>query len=324
MAKKEKETTAYKPKINEKVICEHKGFKYEARVLSIRKDPDSTDKIPENQFLVHYQGWNKNWDEWVGEGRVFQYNEVNIGLMKEQRSSSSKSRGVGGSMRKKQANQSMGNSFSSTSGPIQNNSTYNVSTPNSSQSSAAGDSIILDPEDSIQLDQEVKIKIPDELRSWLIDDDNCVKNKKLTLLPSKVTISMILKDFIAHKKLTTKTPADKEVLLSELTLGLRDYFNVMLGAHLLYKFERLQYQNVLKEHGKDVDLTQHYGVIHLVRLFTKIGRLLAVSTLEGQNMQTIVNYIQDILKFISKQQNLFDIERCYTLAPPDYIKNALK
>lgn len=316
MVKREKEAQIYKHKIGDKIICEHKGYKYEARILDARLNPDSHDKNPDRQYLVHYQGWNKNWDEWAGEDRVFAYNEANKALMNEQASSRQKNRrggggggggGVGGSARKKLA--------------VQQNQS-NTSTV-SSQGSAS-DSIIVEPEEPPQLDKEVKIKIPDELRNWLIDDDNNIKSKKLTVLPARTPISTILKDFVSYKKTSTKSSNDKEAVLNELTLGIKDYFNVMLGSFLLYKFERHQYQLLLKEHGKDVDLTDQYGVIHLVRLFTKIGKPLASSTLDPQNVQIIVNYIQDLLKFISKQSNLFDLDKNYTIAPPDYIKNALK
>lgn len=305
MVKKEKEPQAYKPKQGDKIICESKGQRYEAKIVQT-KGPDAKDKEP--KYFVHYQGWSKNWDEWVGIDRIQEFNDANLAAMKAQeKSRQPKTRGAG-SARKKLANQ-------------QNQS--NTSTI-SSQGSVSDSVVIVEPEEPIHLDKEVKIKIPEELKNWLIDDDNNIKNKKLTLLPAKVTIWQILKDFVIHKKSSTKTPGDKEVVLNELTLGIKDYFNVMLGAHLLYKFERLQYQNLLKEHGKDVDLTSHYGVIHLVRLFTRIGKPLAATTLDPQSIQTIVNYIQDVLRFILKQTNLFDLDKNYTIAPPDYIKNALK
>lgn len=310
MVKKEKEPQPYRPKVGEKIFCDHGGTSYEAKVLDVRQE--SSEKNAKFEFLIHYQGWNKSWDEWVGEHRVLPYNETNIAIAKEQElaksKSSSKSKGSG-SARKRLG---------------QKDHPSNTSTISSQGSVSESISIIESEELPIQLDKDIKIKIPDELKNWLIDDDNNIKTKKLTVLPAKPNISTILKDFILHKKTSTKTPIDKEVVLTELTLGIKDYFNVMLGAHLLYKFERLQYQSLLKENGKDVDLTQYYGVIHLVRLFTRIGKYLAVTTLDSQSIQTIVNYIQDLLKFISKQPNLFDLDKNYTMAPPDYIKNALK
>lgn len=308
MAKKEKEEKGFQPDVGDKILCESKGSRYEAKVLQVRPSPDQPGKT---EYKIHYLGWSKNWDEWAVEDLVYPLGSQNDTLMKEQKFVTSKAK-VSTSGRKK--------SLAPTEIP--------GDIPNSSASSIPSRSkdvpITLDTDDIVQPDKEVKINIPDELKNWLLDDDNCIKNKKLTILPARSTISMILKDFLSSKRLATKTPAEKEAILNELTLGIKDYFNVMLGSHLLYKFERLQYQNLLKDEGKDVDLTNHYGVTHLIRLMTKIGKPLATTTLDPQNVQVIVNYIQELLKFVAKQSNLFDLERNYAIAQPEYIKNALK
>lgn len=305
MVKKEKESPGYKPKLGETIICHSMHGHWEAKVLEIRKDPNSTDKNPPLQYFVHYQNWNKKWDEWITDDVIYQYNDANITLL------TNYSKTKKGSSAKKKSS-------------TQQNDKSNLSTA-SIQSESKDGSISLDQDEILQLDQEIKIKFPDLLKNWLVDDDNCIKNKKLHELPARPTISTILKDFINHKKIATKTPGDKEAMINELTLGIKDYFNVMLGSHLLYKFERLQYQDLLKKNpGKDLDLTNHYGVIHLIRLMTKIGKPLSASILETQNIQTIINYIQDLMVFISKQNNLFDIEKNYMIAPPEYIKNASK
>lgn len=305
MVRKEREPPAYKPSQGDKVICKHKGVLYEAKVMVVGKNPKDNEKNPETKYFVHYQGWSKNWDEWVGLDRIQEYNEDNLGqVIDPPKKAKSITKGTGSGRKKLAVQQDQSN------------------TSAISSQESVNESVIVEPEEPIRLDKEIKIKIPEELKNWLIDDDNNIKNKKLTVVPAKVPVTSILKDFVNFKKNTTRLT--NEAVLSELTLGIKDYFNVMLGSHLLYKFERLQYQNLLKDSGKDVDLASHYGVIHLVRLFTKIGRVLANSTLESQNIQTIVNYMQDLLKFISKQTNLFDLDKNYTVAPPEYIKNALK
>lgn len=274
--------------------------------MQVGKDPKDNDKNPDTKYFVHYKGWNKNWDEWVKIDRISEHSDDGLKAMKEAVPKVKQTKEPG-SIRKKLAAQQ---------------SQSNVSTTSASQDSI-DEPMVVEVEKPIQqLEKELKIKIPDELKVWLIDDDNNIKNKKLALLPAKPPITTILKDFVTFRKTTTKTL--NEAVLTELTLGIKDYFNVMLGSHLLYKFERLQYQQLLKDEGKDVDLAAYYGVIHLVRLFTKIGTILTQSTLEPHNVQTIISYMQELLKYISKQTILFDIEKNYTVAPPEYIKNALK
>ena len=69
--------------------------------------------------------------------------------------------------------------------------------------------------------------------------------------------------------------------------GMREYFNLMLGAQLLYKFERPQYAQMKKNHeasatdGDDMGLSSIYGSIHLLRLFVKVNlKKFKISTYE--------------------------------------------
>lgn len=61
----------------EKVLCYHGSLIYEAKLLKTQVKDRSV------KYYIHYAGWSKNWDEWVGETRVLKYNDTNVLLQKE-------------------------------------------------------------------------------------------------------------------------------------------------------------------------------------------------------------------------------------------------
>ena len=56
-----------------------------------------------------------------------------------------------------------------------------------------------------------------------------------------------------------------------MTLGLKDFFNAVVGDKLLYKIERAQYNEQGAVGGEAIDV---YGSAHLLRLLAKINGLL--------------------------------------------------
>lgn len=60
----------------ERVLCFHGPLLYEAVIKGQLRD-----KV--TKYLIHYNGWNKNWDEWVTESRVMKYCEENLKKQKE-------------------------------------------------------------------------------------------------------------------------------------------------------------------------------------------------------------------------------------------------
>ncbi|CAH3045240.1 unnamed protein product [Pocillopora meandrina] len=167
---------------------------------------------------------------------------------------------------------------------------------------------------------DVKITIPDDLKQWLIDDwDLVTRQKQLVPIPRKKNIKEILDEYIKSR---TANPDEgfKPGVVQEVADGIQEYFNVMLGTQLLYKFERTQYGDILAEHT-NLPMSHLYGAEHLLRLFVKLGNALSFSNLDEKSVQFVVTHIQDFLDYLSKKaDSLFTTD--YETATPEYHRRA--
>lgn len=119
----------------------------------------------------------------------------------------------------------------------------------------------------------------------------------------------------------------------------------MLGSLLLFKFERPQYAELLKE-NPDKPLSQIYGAHHFLRLFSnytirnyfniqkfnsafifkfsaKIGGVLVYTELNEKSIDRLLTIFQDILKYlIINAGSLFSVQN-YGIAPPEYHRKTI-
>uniref|UniRef100_A0A8C5I3F7 Mortality factor 4-like protein 1 n=1 Tax=Gouania willdenowi TaxID=441366 RepID=A0A8C5I3F7_GOUWI len=258
-------------KVRERVLCFHGPLLYEAKCVKI--------SIKEKQikYFIHYSGWNKNWDEWVPESRVLKYVDSNLAKQKELQ----------------KANQKVKKAKQKTPGPGEG--TSSAEPPLGPRKKRARVDPTVESEEMFTNRVEVKVKIPEELKPWLVDDwDLITRQKQLFHLPAKKNVETVLEDYANYKR-SKGTSDNKEYAVNEVVSGIREYFNVMLGTQLLYKFERPQYAEILAEHP-DVPMSQVYGAPHLLRLFVRIGAMLAYTPLDEKSLALLLSYLQDFLK----------------------------
>ncbi|KAK2718644.1 hypothetical protein QYM36_005850 [Artemia franciscana] len=311
---------------------------YEAKCLKVQLK----DKV--HQYFIHYSGWKKSWDEWVPESRVLKHNDTNLQKqkdLKKQHELQAKAKRMSAKIgRETPDKKDIDSEGSRASTPLEKTETPLLKGQRSQKRAAAptpAKSVKATPvppkknkvdtyvetEEEYLAKVEIKIRIPDELKSWLVDDwDLVTRQRKLTNLPAKLTVEKILDDYVKSKVNGKGTSNAKDSIVQECVAGIKDYFNTTLGTQLLYKFERLQYSDVIKD-NPDKKPTDIYGVYHLLRLFTKLGGYLAYTPLDERMVQLLQNNVNDLLRHIVKNHNTIFNDDDYGIAPPEYQRKVI-
>lgn len=180
----------------------------------------------------------------------------------------------------------------------------------------------IETEESFLTKTEIKIKIPEELKPWLVDDWDAVNRQhKLLEIPAKKTVKDIIDSYIQMKKSNKTKDQGKEAALIDVMYGLVSYFNVMLGSQLLYKSERPQYADIRNEHP-DTPMANLYGSFHLLRLFVRLGSVLAYTALSEKDINCLMQHVSDFLKYMVKNISIYFSMQHFVNVTPEYSRKS--
>lgn len=286
------------------VYSYHGPLIYEAKILKIheknkpyvlngedKEEPVEDQKLledlyGENTYLLHYQGWNSKWDEWVTIDRLLEYNEENKRVKKELDDMRRKKKPL-----KKETKNSTPTNDTLVNGQSDNKKRA-ISDKGSSKKKKDGSKM------------EIIIPFRNELKYILVDDwDFITRDKQIVDLPSKKPVSVILQDYMKYK---LETDQENIKLRQEMVDGLEIYFNKSLSLVLLYKFERLQYLNLIKDGiTRTKKFSEIYGLEHLLRLFVSLPGLVAQTSMDSISLGVLINESMEIMEFLTKNLRLY-------------------
>lgn len=189
---------------------------------------------------------------------------------------------------------------------------------------------------------QLRVDLPASLKAWLVDDwDLITRQARLYELPSSCPISSLMMDFFQHTSSTEiKTEPTDDVAAAaaantatpsvcitsdirhEFIAGLQHCFNQVIGSQLLYKFERLQYAELLKQHA-DKRMSDVYGSMHLLRLFVKLRELMACTRVDPNSLPILETLITEFLDFLHQNRKRYFRLEDYTVATAEYQRRAM-
>ncbi|GMR41489.1 hypothetical protein PMAYCL1PPCAC_11684, partial [Pristionchus mayeri] len=329
--------------IGDIVICKsnpNDAFGYPAKIQDLG---ESEDKRP--RYQIHYKGWNSRYDIWIEpdqvDNMIFKHTPE---LEAEHKRLLEESKGKTPSGKKKAGD--------ANAVAAKRRKTMGEGREGSADSSQ--ESFTRMPAGK---DDPVCIMIPDKLRALLLDDNDMInRQNKLVKLPAIYTVDMIIKqyaealaangniaDVAGNDEMLVEYTKDKqgkkEVVLNkhdmvQSSMGIQDYFNILLGSQLLYAAERAQYSyycvnppanapgtKVNRQETPELEELKIipstvYGLSHLVRLFVRIGPMINSGSYGDKSLSIIHKHVTDFMIFLSKNATKYhDLKRDYEVAP---------
>ncbi|KAK3231299.1 hypothetical protein Dsin_003180 [Dipteronia sinensis] len=261
---------------NEKVIAFHNGLLYPAKV-------EKVDYLMNKwKYYVHYLGWKKNWDEWVGVDRLMKQTEENI---KKQQLINQK--------------QDIEKNLKSGRAHMKPKVARGIKRKHESLNKEKG---------SIPLEHVVNLQIPPTLKKQLVEDCESITHLgKLVKLPRSPNVDEILNKYCDYRSKKDGLRADST---EEIVKGLQCYFDKALPVMLLYKNERQQYEDTVAAGHSPSTI---YGAEHLLRLFVKLPEFLVHIKIEEETLKELQQKLIEFLKYELLISLVFKLVLCVFL-----------
>ena len=287
---------------------------YEAKVIDTRAEG-----APE--YKVHYQGWNKKWDEWLAPSKIMRDTPENRTAMEAANDAvraaasgaapSGKSAGAGKSKEppasdaaaaapkakkaktEKPADKDKdkdGKPNKPAAGKAKSAKAPKAEKPEAAPAPAP-------PAEEVRLDVNLSVALKRELiAGW----ERITRENKLVALPRDVTVADVLARFVADAKTRARNP-EQAALAEEIADGLRAYFDGALRPALLYREERGQAEAALAgPGGTDKAPSEVYGAEHLLRLFVKLPELLPLGDMDAAAGRALQVKLTEFLRWLQR------------------------
>lgn len=334
-------------KHNTFVYAYHGDLIYEAKILKTHKAneefvinsegkretlEDNTTLTKSNyevdKYFLHYQGWKSKWDEWVKVDRILEYNKENEIKKRKQ---------------EKEIQLLQQSQRVNLQGNESKDEVKNEQKKKKKRGRPSNKSLIFEEQEKKKLSKTVNTgnniwrdqdsnreRYDNKNESWfesdmrnilktvLVDDwENITREKMIVTLPSRYPVSTILMEYLEYVK--TKDVTLEEISVTKIILqSLELYFNRSMGLFLLYRYERYQYLNFLKE-KKVTTKNPHsetYGVEHLLRLLILLPGLMSDMNIEVIGCEILSKECEELLNFLT--DNIKKYANEYFYMSPQY------
>mmetsp|Transcript_13448 Transcript_13448/g.18403 ORF Transcript_13448/g.18403 Transcript_13448/m.18403 type:complete len:279 (+) Transcript_13448:187-1023(+) len=253
----------------DKVLVPEGKLFYEAKILTAEKESGRW------KYLVHYQGWNKKWDEWLLESRMLPSTDATRKAEKHKLEDAKLSMRKSGTVAKRKEE---------------------------TESVKVKKRKVPEKEDEDQMSKQalMHIALPASLKRQLISDwERITKHQELVPVPRSPSVAGLLQQYLAEVR------AERKDTMEEVVQGIQGYFDKALPNILLYSEEREQCEERLKD---GLDPAQVYGAEHLLRLFIKLPELLPYKNMEEAAVRGLEKRVADIVTYLQKNETTLFVE----------------